>query len=77
MLSLVNSKLNAYVKREEPKDYHDLLYLLSGFGEEIYGFRGGLDKEGREGFVRGFVGRNMGPGKANSVKRVKHILGVP
>lgn len=77
LLSLVNSKLNAYLKREEPKDYHDLLYLMSGYGEDIYGFRGGLDREGREGFVRGFVGRNVGVGKEGSVRRVKYILGVP
>ena len=77
ILALMSSKLNAYAARSEPKDYHDILFLLSAYWEEIHNVRGQLDSELKQRFVNGFVGQNAGPGKLNQVRRVKHIMGVP
>ena len=79
LLALMKSKLGACRAREEPKDFHDLLFLVSRYAEEISGFRGELEGEARERFVRGFEGGSvgMGGGNGNKIRRVKWILGVP
>lgn len=72
ILNAMASKFNAYHSRQEDKDHRDILFLVTKYPEEVFAFRIQRNATHRQYFVASFTQRNP----QNTVRRIKHVLGV-
>ncbi|KAK8101376.1 hypothetical protein PG999_011750 [Apiospora kogelbergensis] len=70
-------KLAALFGRNSTPDYLDLVFMCNMYFQQIAGFRARLSFPQREHFIRHYAAENRDPARANLIKRMKHVLGVP
>lgn len=70
-------KLAALFGRDSTPDYLDLVFMCNMYFQQIAGFRARLSFPQREHFIRHYAAENRDPARANLIKRMKHVLGVP